>query len=174
MKHLPYALLLALGSVSASAASGPSSLFANNVELSYAQLSTDGTAGHVSGWGLSATAYLGSSDVFINGITTVGGDLGNGADVASLGYRFKNVAASVDVAVTVGSDESYGLALHRALGNGFGAWASYGRRADGHDMVVALSKSLTRDISLDLSYAWRNNDAAADQNVWALGIRQKF
>ena len=116
MKHLPYVCLLTLGSASAFAASAPSSLFASNVEVSYVQQSTDGISGHLNGWELSATAYLGSSDVFVNAQTSVGGDLGNGADAASLGYRFKNVGAIADVALTVGSDETYGIALHRALG----------------------------------------------------------
>ena len=83
MKHLPYVCLLTLGSASAFAASAPSSLFASNVEVSYVQQSTDGISGHLNGWELSATAYLGSSDVFVNAQTSVGGDLGNGADAAS-------------------------------------------------------------------------------------------
>ena len=37
MKHLPYVCLLTLGAASASAASGPASLFGNNVEVSYVQ-----------------------------------------------------------------------------------------------------------------------------------------
>ena len=78
MKHLPYVCLLTLGSASAFAASAPSSLFASNVEVSYVQQSTDGISGHLNGWELSATAYLGSSDVFVNAQTSVGGDLGNG------------------------------------------------------------------------------------------------
>jgi opacity protein-like surface antigen len=174
MKHLPILSLLALGSASAFAASGPSSLFANNVEVSYVQQSTDGVAGHLNGWGVSATAYLGKSDLFVNAQSTLGGDLGNGADAASLGYRFKNVASLADVAVTIGSDETYGLALHRALGAGFGAWASYERNASGHDINVAVSKMLTHDVSLDLGYSWITRDAAADQGEWSLGVRYKF
>ena len=174
MKHLPILSLLTLGSASAFAASAPSSLFASNVEVSYVQQSTDGVAGHLNGWELSATAYLGSSDVFVNAQTSVGGDLGNGADAASLGYRFKNVGAIADVALTVGSDETYGIALHRALGGGFGAWASYENNAAGHDVSVVLSKSLTSNISADLGYSWINLDGAADQNQWSLGVRFKF
>ena len=93
MKHLPILSLLALGSASAFAASGPASLFGNNVEVSYVQLSTNGVAGHQNGWDVSATAYLGSSDIFVNALTSVGGDLGNGSDQVSLGYRIKNVAS---------------------------------------------------------------------------------
>jgi opacity protein-like surface antigen len=174
MKHLPYVCLLTLGSASAFAASAPSSLFASNVEVSYVQQSTDGTAGHLNGWELSATAYLGSSDLFVNAQTSVGGDLGNGADDVSLGYRIKNVASLADVALTVGSDETYGIALHRALGGGFGAWASYEKNAAGHDVSVVLSKSLTSNISADLGYSWISRDALADQNQWSLGVRYKF
>ena len=174
MKHLPYVCLLTLGSASAFAASAPSSLFASNVEVSYVQQSTDAVAGHLNGWELSATAYLGTSDAFVNAQTTVGGDLGNGADAVSLGYRFKNVASIADVALTVGSDESYGLALHRALGGGFGAWASYENNASGHDVSVVLSKSITSNISADLGYSWISRDALADQNQWSLGLRFKF
>ena len=174
MKHLPYVCLLTLGSASAFAASAPSSLFSSNVEVSYVQQSTDGVSGHLNGWELSATAYLGKSDVFVNAQTSVGGDLGNGADAASLGYRIKNVASLADVALTVGSDETYGIALHRALGSGFGAWVSYENNAAGHDVSVALSKSLASNVSLDLGYSWISRDALADQNQWSLGVRYKF
>ena len=174
MKHLPYVCLLTLGSASAFAASAPSSLFASNVEVSYVQQSTDAVAGHLNGWELSATAYLGKSDAFVNAQTSVGGDLGNGADAVSLGYRVQTVASIADVALPVGSDESYGLALHRALGGGFGAWASYENNASGHDVSVILSKSLASNISLDLGYSWISRDALADQNQWSLGLRFKF
>ena len=174
MKHLPILSLLALGTSSAYAASAPSSLFASNVEVSYVQQSTDGVAGHLNGWELSATAYLGKSDAFVNAQTSVGGDLGNGADEVSLGYRLKNVASLADVALTVGSDESYGLALHRALGAGFGAWASYERLANGHDVTVVLSKSIVSNVSADLGYSWIVRDGAADANQWSLGVRYKF
>ena len=174
MKHLPILSLLALGSASAFAASGPSSLFASNVELSYGQLSTSGVAGHKDAWAVSATAYLGKSDFFVNGLTSVGGDLGNGADTASLGYRIKNVGSFADVALTVGSSETYGLALHRALGSGFGAWASYERVSNGHNVVAAVSKMLTHDLSLDLGYSWISRDAQASSHIWGLGLRRKF
>ena len=174
MKHLPYVCLLTLGSAAAFAASGPASLFANNVEVSYVQQSTDGIAGHLNGWEASATAYLGKSDAFINAQTSVGGDLGNGADEVSLGYRFKNVGSVADVALTLGSDETYGVALHRALGAGFGAWACYGHAADGHDVNVTVSKMLTHDVSADLGYSWITRDGSADANQWSLGVRYKF
>ena len=174
MKHLPILGLLALGSASAFAASAPSSLFGNNVEVSYVQQSTDGVSGHLNGWELSATAYLGKSDAFVNAQTTAGSDLGNGTDSASLGYRFKNVAELADVALTVGSNESYGIALHRALGAGFGAWASYDRVANGHDVNVVLSKMIVSNVSADLGYSWINRDGAADANQWSLGVRYKF
>lgn len=174
MKHLPIACLLALGSASAFAASGPASLFGNNVEVSYVQLSTNGVAGHQNGWDVSATAYLGKSDFFVNALTSVGGDLGNGSDEVSLGYRIKNVASLADVAVTVGSDETYGLALHRALGAGFGAWFSYERVTNGHDVNLAVSKMLTHDVSADLGYTAINRDGQANAHSWSLGVRYKF
>jgi hypothetical protein len=174
MKHLPILSLLALGSASAFAASGPASLFGSNVEVSYVQLSTNGVAGHQNGWDVSATAYLGKSDFFVNALTSVGGDLGNGSDEVSLGYRLKNVGSIADVAVTVGSNESYGLALHRALGAGFGAWASYDRVANGHDVTLAVSKMLTHDVSADLGYTAINRDGQANSHAWSLGVRYKF
>ena len=174
MKHLPYVCLLALGSASAFAASSPASLFGNNVELSYVQLSTNGVSGHQNGWDLSATAYLGKSDFFVNALTTIGSDLGNGSDEVSLGYRLKNVASIADVAVTVGSNETYGIALHRALGAGFGAWASYERVANGHDVTLAVSKMLTHDVSADLGYTAINRDGQANSHAWTLGARYKF
>jgi hypothetical protein len=174
MKHLPILGLLTLGSASAFAASGPASLFGNNVEVSYVQLSTNGVSGHQNGWDLSATAYLGKSDLFVNALSSVGGDLGNGKDTASLGYRFKNVASLADVAVTVGSDESYGLALHRALGAGFGAWVSYDRVFDGHDVNFALSKTIISNISADLGYTLVRRDGQPNASAWSLGVRYKF
>ena len=182
MKHLPYVSLLALGISSAFAvpaastvtAAAPSSLFANNVELSYVQLSTSGVSGHLDGWKLSATSYLGKSDVFLSGLTTLGGDLGNGTNAVALGYRFKNVASLADVALTVGSDETYGIALHRALGAGFGAWASYVRNSAGHEVNATVSKMLTHDISLDLGYTWITLDGTEGQDQWSLGVRYKF
>ncbi len=174
MKHLPILSLLALGSASAFAASSPASLFANNVELSYVQLSAAGVSGHQNGWDLSATAYLGKSDFFVNALTTVGSDLGNGSDTASLGYRFKNVASVADVALTVGSNETYGIALHRALGAGFGAWASYERLNNGHNVSAAVSKMLTHNLSLDLGYTWVSRDASPRCHAWTLGARYKF
>jgi opacity protein-like surface antigen len=182
MKHLPYACLLTLGASAAFAslppstvtASAPSSLFANNVELGYVQQSTSGVSGHLDGWRVSATTYIGKTDVFVNGLTTLGGDLGNGSDAVSLGYRFKNVASLVDVALTIGSDETYGIALHRALGGGFGAWASYVRNFAGHEVNATVSKMLTHDISLDLGYTWITLDGTNGQDQWSLGVRYKF
>jgi hypothetical protein len=181
MKHLPYVYLLALGSAAAFAKSAPpaavvspSSLFASNVEVSYVQQSFEGLSGHLDGWQVSATAYLGKTDFFVNGLTTVGGDLGNGTDSAYLGYRIKNVASLADVALTVGSNESYGLALHRALGAGFGAWASYVRNDVGHNVSIVLSKMMTHDVSLDLGYAWINRDSYINSKQWSLGARYKF
>lgn len=175
MKQLPCVFLLTLGASSAFASSAaPSSLFANNVELSYVQLSTSGVSGHLDGWKVSATSYLGKSDVFLSGLTTLGGDLGNGADAVSLGYRFKNVASLADVALTVGSNETYGIALHRALGGGFGAWASYVRNSAGHEVNATVSKMLTHDVSLDLGYTWITRTGAAGQDQWSLGVRYKF
>ena len=136
--------------------------------------STSGVAGPLNGWNVSATAYLGQSDLFVNAQTSVGGDLGNGADEVSLGYRLKNVASLADVAVTVGSNESYGIALHRAIGGGFGAWASYERVSNGHDVNATISKMLTHDVSLDLGYSWISRDASANSHVWSLGVRYKF
>lgn len=181
MKHLPYVCLLTLGSAAAfaisappAAAVSPSSLFASNFEVSYVRQSFDGVSGHLGGWQVSATAYLGKTDFFVNGLTTVGGDRGNGIDSAYLGYRIKNVASIADVALTLGSNETYGLALHRALGAGFGAWASYVRNAEGHDVSIVLSKMLTHDVSLDLGYAWINRDSYVDSKQWSLGARYKF
>lgn len=181
MKHLPLLGLLTLGSASAFASPAPaaspvapSSLFAPNVEFSYVRQSFDGLSGNLDGWKVSATAYLGKTDFFVNGQSSVGGDLGNGADAVLLGYRIKDVGSVADVALTVGSDETYGVALHRALGAGFGAWASYVRNADGHDVSVVLSKMLTHDVSLDLGYSWINRDSTIDSKQWSLGARYKF
>lgn len=78
------------------------------------------------------------------------------------------------MALTAGSNETYGIALHRALGGGFGAWASYENNAAGHDVSVVLSKMIVSNVSADLGYSWINRDGAADANQWSLGVRYKF
>jgi hypothetical protein len=151
----------------------PSTQFANNVSLTYSQESTSGVSGHQNGWSVSATAYLGSSDLFIQGATTVGGDLSNGQDLVQLGYRFKNVGGIADAALAIGSDERYTLSLHRALGAGFGAWVTYVRQHNDDQYGLTISKMLTHDYSLDLGYTC-SQAASVNSDIWSLGVRRKF
>jgi hypothetical protein len=151
----------------------PSTQFASNVSLSYSQVSTSGVAGHQNGWSLGGTAYLGSSSLFLQGATSVGGDLGNGQDLVQLGYRFKNVAGIADAALAIGSDERYTLSLHRALGAGFGAWVTYVRQHNDDQYGLTVSKMINHDYSVDLSFT-RVEVANVNSDVWGLGVRRKF
>ena len=173
MKYLPLVTLLTATSAFGQTAVAPSTLFANNVSLTYAQVSTSGVAGHMNEWSASATAYLGTTEAFVQAATNVGGDLGNGSDLIQAGYRFKNVAGIADAALAIGSNERYTVALHRALGAGFGAWFSYVREHDDNQLGFTVSKMLTHDYSLDLSYA-RAEVSTFKSDIWALGVRRKF
>ncbi len=178
MKHTYSLGFLTLIAASASAVAlptvvAPSTQFASNVSLTYGQESTSGVSGHQNGWSLGATGYLGGSDLFVQGATSVGGDLGNGQDLVQLGYRFKNVGGIADAALAIGSDERYTLSLHRALGNGFGAWLTYVRQHNDDQYGATISKSLTHDYSLDLSYT-RVEVSNVNSDVWGLGVRRKF
>ena len=173
MKYLPLVTLLTAASAFGQTAVAPSTLFANNVSLTYAQVSTSGIAGHKNEWSASATAYLGTTEAFVQAATNIGGDLGNGGDLIQVGYRFKNVAGIADAALAIGSNERYTVALHRALGAGFGAWISYVREHDDNQLGFTVSKMLTHDYSVDLSYA-RAEVSTFKSDIWALGVRRKF
>lgn len=178
MKHTYSLGFLTLIAASASAVAlptvvAPSTQFASNVSLTYGQESTSGVSGHQNGWSLGATGYLGGSDLFVQGVTSVGGDLGNGQDLVQLGYRFKNVGGFADAALAIGSDERYTLSLHRALGGGFGAWATYVRQGHDNQYGLTISKMLNHDYSLDLSFT-RVEVSSVNSDVWGLGVRRKF
>ena len=178
MKHSYSLGILALMAATSSAHAfslpvSPSTQFANNVSLNYIQISSAGSTGHSNEWILGATAYLGTSDLFVQGVAAVGGDLGNGGDLVQLGYRFKNVAGIADAALAIGSDERYTLSLHRALGAGFGAWVTYVRQHNDDQYGLTISKMLTHDYSLDLGYS-RYQAASVNSDIWSLGVRRKF
>ena len=108
MKHiLPILTLTTLAAAaSAQAASG---LSYNRAGLSY---NTDAAAND-NGYSVSVEALVGSSNVWVSGSA----ELDNGgADSASVGYLFKNVAAGADATVFASSNDSYGVIVRRSLG----------------------------------------------------------
>ena len=129
----------ATAQVAAPAAAG---LNYNRVGLGY---NTD-----TKGYSLSATAVLGSSNVWVGASSTIGGNgTVNGTDSIAIGYLFANVYAGIDATVSVASNEAYGLGLRKALGNNFEAAASFGRNsADNNVWGAELAYNVSKQIQL--------------------------
>lgn len=180
MKH-SFPLLALVGASSlASAAMIPnafvsaSSLFSNNVGLSYHRQSFTGSSGHLTSYDVSATAFIGASDFLVQASSTVGGDLGTGQDSASLGYRFKNVGNVADVVLAVSSGDTYRIAAGRDIGNGFffAVQASTAEREDQYG--ASLSYKVTKEISVDVNYVHATRDFGSSSNDLSAGIRYSF
>ena len=155
------------------------SLFSNNVGVSYHRLSTSGLSGHTTSEDVSATAYLGASDVFVQASSTIGGnaDFGSnhGIDAASLGYRFKNVSNSIDVVVAVSSNDTVRVAAYREIGNGFAVAAQVSYNSDETQYGLGLSYKFTKEISLDANYVHVSRDGFAGKaNDLSAGLRYSF
>ena len=109
--------------------------------------------------------------------TTIGGDIGNGADQAYLGYVFKNVGGFADVLAIAGSDETYGIRVRKDLGNNFEAGIQYLKGGVGGDSEygIQLGYNVSKQVSVDLGYI-RIKDAvgSADATQWSLGLRYNF
>ena len=149
MKHiLPILTLTTLAAAaSAQSAAAVSGLSYNRVGLGYAR------SNGLDGYSLTASALIGSSNFLVSAATTVGGDVGNGADSVSLGYVFKNVALGADATVSVGSDETYGLNVRKDLGNNIEVAASFSRVSGSNVWGAELAYNVSKQIQLAVGYA---------------------
>ncbi len=158
MKHiLPILTLTTLTAAAFADASAPvaaaSGLSYNNVTVSYSRFSASGFSGHANAWMLSANALIGNSNVIVSGSTFIGGDLGNGGDTASIGYVFKNVGGFADAVVSVGSNETYSVALRKDLGSNFEAQLDYSRVLGEDVFGLAVGYSINKSLTVGLGYA---------------------
>jgi hypothetical protein len=171
MKHilpiLTLTTLAAAASAQAAAAPAAAGLNYNRVGLGY---STD-----TKGYSLSATAVLGSSNFWVGASTAIGGaGTANGVDTdsVSIGYLFANVYAGIDATVSVGSDESYGLGLRKALGNNLEVAASLARNSSDNNVWGAeLAYNVSKQIQLAVGYS---NEQGAANGTTDLTVRYNF
>lgn len=149
--------VLALSSLAAAAsaqsADAPSALAYNRVGLFYSDTAR--------GFGLEVSALLGNTNLLLEASTTIGGGrIGNGADAVSLGYVFKNVGYGADVIASVGSDESYGISVRKALSAGFEATVGYERVSGLNLLGAELAYHFNRQVSLAVAYVHTTNAPA--------------
>ncbi len=178
MKHiLPILTITTLAAAaSAPSAAAASGLSYNQVSVSYLKSSLQGVSGKTNGYALQASALIGNSNVLVAAQTTIGGDIGNGADQAYLGYVFKNVGGFADVLAIAGSDETYGIRVRKDLGNNFEAGIQYLKGGVGDsEYGIQLGYNVSKQVSVDLGYI-RIKDAvgSADATQWSLGLRYNF
>lgn len=131
------------------------SLFSNNVGVSYHRLSVTGVAGRLTSEDVSATAYLGASSVFVQASSTVGGNspyYNHGIDAVSLGYVFRNLTNSVDVAVAVSANDTLRVAAYRSLGAGFAAAAQVAYNPDETQYGLGVTYKVTSQVSFEANY----------------------
>ena len=185
MKHiLPIITITTLAAAaSAQTAAASSGLSYNNASVSYSRLSLSGYTGHANGWAVSANALIGSSNVLVSAQTTVGGDLGNGSDDVSIGYVFKNLALGADAIVSVGSDETYELAIRKDLGSNIEVAVNFAQVAGENVYGLSVGYSVTKAITLGLGYSRTSGFDASDYLVgatnvklsgWTVGVRYNF
>jgi len=168
MKHiLPILTLTTLAAAASAQAAAPAAagLNYNRVGLGY---STD-----TKGYSLSATAVLGSSNFWVGASTSIGGKgTTNGDDSVAIGYLFANVYAGIDATVSVGSNESYGLGLRKALGNNLEAAATLARNSsDNNVWGVELAYNVSKQIQLAVGYS---NEQGPANGTTDLTVRYNF
>jgi hypothetical protein len=168
MKHiLPILTLTTLAAAASAQAAAPAAagLNYNRVGLGY---STD-----TKGYSLSATAVLGSSNFWVGASTSIGGKgTTNGDDSVAIGYLFANVYAGIDATVSVGSNESYGLGLRKALGNNLEVAASLARNSSDNNVWGAeLAYNVSKQIQLAVGYS---NEQGAANGTTDLTVRYNF
>ena len=147
MKHiLPILTITTLAAAaSAQSAAASSGLSYNRVGVAYSD--------NLSGYGLTASALVGSSNFLVSGSTTIGGGTaGNGNDHISLGYVFKNAALGADAIVSVGSNETYGIAVRKDLGSNIELGFGYERTVGINLWGVELAYNLTKQYQIALGY----------------------
>ncbi len=171
MKHILPILTVTTLSAAAfaqTAAAAPAGLSYNRVGLNY---QTNGSENPTS---ISASAFIGSSNVLVSGTAdlTAAGD-----DSVSLGYVFKNVAAGIDATVSIGSNDTYGINLRRALNeivSGLEVAVGYNRTIGTNydsQWVYELSYNFNKQYSIAYSVTDPNGTA---QSVNQVSLRYNF
>lgn len=169
-------------SASSRTSAAPADLSYNNVSLSYSQVGVSGASGHADSWGVTASALIGSSNVLVSASTSIGGDLGNGSNEVFLGYVFKNLAWGTDAIVQVGSDESYGVALRKALGHNVEVGAHYTYTSGeniyglfvGYDVTKAVTFGLAYERSSGVDLSAAGFSANSKLSAWTASVRYNF
>jgi hypothetical protein len=165
MKHiLPILTLTTLAAAASAQAAAPAGLSYNRVGLGY---NTDSK-----GYSLTASALIGGSNFLVEASSTIGGNSTvNGTDSVSLGYVFKNVALGADVAVSVASNEAYGLNVRKDIGNNLEVAASFGRNsADNNVWGAELAYNVSKQIQLAVGVS----DAQGAASTSAITARYNF
>jgi hypothetical protein len=147
MKHiLPIITITTLAAAaSAQTAAASSGLSYNRVGVAYSD--------NLSGYGLTASALIGSSNFLVSGSTTIGGGTaGNGNDNVSLSYVFKNAALGADAIVSVGSNENYGIAVRKDLGSNIELGLGFERSQGVNLWGIELAYNLTKQYQIAVSY----------------------
>lgn len=174
---LPIITLTTLAAAaSAQSAVAPAGLSYNRVGLSYGF--------DTKNYGLTASALIGNSNVLIQGATTINSKAApgssNGADVASIGYVFKNAALGTDVIVSIGSNEVYGISFRRDLGNAFEGALGYsqanqpGAAKNIQTWTAEVAYNLNKQYSLALGYSDSNATGVAGDSQLGLTARYNF
>lgn len=170
MKSIIPVLTLSTFAAAASAqtADAPAGLAYNRVGLFYSDTTR--------GYGLEASARLGNTNLLLEASTTIGGGkIGNGADSVSLGYVFKNVGYGVDVIAAVGSDETYGLSVRKALSAGWEVKAGYERTSGINVWDAELAYNFDRQVSLAVGYVYATNvPANVKSHDTQIAVRYSF
>ena len=161
---LPILTLTTLAAAASAQAAAPAGLSYNRVGLGY---NTDSK-----GYSLTASALIGGSNFLVEASSTIGGNSTvNGTDSVSLGYVFKNVALGADVAVSVASNEAYGLNVRKDIGNNLEVAASFGRNsADNNVWGAELAYNVSKQIQLAVGVS----DAQGAASTSAITARYNF
>ena len=173
MKHiLPILTITTLAAAASAQSAASSGLSYNRVGLNYA-------TNNVKGYSLSASALIGGSNVLLAGSTTIGGNnSGNGADAASLGYVFKNVALGADATVSVGSNEAYGLNVRKDLGSNIEGALSYNRvkSTTTRQAVNAWGAELAYNVNKQYQVAvgYSSESASSTKSTTSVSVRYNF
>ncbi len=158
MKHiLPILTITTLAAAASAqtAAAAPAGLSYNRVGLSYDFKAQKGFA-------LEASAVVGHN-IFVAASSTIGGSGtgNNGADSVAVGYLFSNLFLGTDLTAQIGSNESYGLNLRRALGANFEGTLGLAQEHLGHKSHALVwgaevAYNFNKQYSLALGYSRAN------------------
>ena len=152
----------------AAPAAAASGLSYNRVGVTYVTNGTDHP------YGLSASAFIGSSNVLVSANAALDAA---GADSASIGYVFKGVAAGIDATVSVSSNDTYGINLRRSLGEVLAGlevavgYSSATGSAKNDSFTYELSYNVTKQYSV--AYSIQDPQGSGD-SVNSVAIRYNF